>query len=111
MFAKRINNVEELVKAFVLELEKHIQVDLVILFGSYSRGKPRDFSDIDIAVISPDFEGGTEKDCLLLDRIARRIHPLIEAIPYNSQDFKNFESGDFVDQILKTGRVIFKRAA
>lgn len=111
MLAKRIDNVDGLLKVFVQELEKHIRVDMVVLFGSYSRGKPRDFSDIDIAIISPDFEGGTEKDCLLLDRIARRIHPLIEAIPYNSQDFKNFEPGDFVDQILKTGRVIFKRAA
>ena len=111
MLAKRIDNIDGLLKTFVQELEKHIQVDLVILFGSYGRGKPRDFSDIDIAIISPDFEGGTEKDCLLLDRIARRVHPLIEAIPYNSQDFKNFEPGDFVDQILKTGRVVFKKAA
>jgi len=43
--------------------------------------------------------------------VARRIHPLIEAIPYNSTDFKNFERGDFVDEILKTGRIVYQKAA
>lgn len=111
MLTKRVKNIEELIGKFIHELQKKIRVDQVILFGSYGCGKQRDFSDIDIAVVSPDFEGGTEKDCLLLDRIARNINPFIEAIPYNSRDFKNFEPGDFINEILKTGRTLFKRAA
>ena len=111
MFEKRVKNINELIETFVRELQKQIRIDAVILFGSYCHQTPHDYSDIDIAVISPDFEGGTEKDCLLLDRIARRIHPLIEAIPYNSKDFKNFEPGDFIDEILKTGHVVYRKAA
>lgn len=111
MFEKRVKNITKLIELFIQELQKQIQVEEVILFGSYCRQTPRDYSDIDIAVVSPDFEGGTEKDCLLLDRIARRIHPLIEAIPYNSKDFRNFEPGDFIDEILKTGQVIYRQAA
>lgn len=111
MFEKRVKDVTKLLETFIRELQKEILVEEVILFGSYCRKTPHDYSDIDIAVVSPDFEGGTEKDCLLLDRIARRIHPLIEAIPYNSKDFKDFEVGDFIDEILKTGRVIYRQAA
>lgn len=111
MVEKRAKNIDGLLKRFIKALEQHIRVEQVILFGSYGRGNPRDYSDIDVAIVSPDFEGGTEKDCLLLDRIARQIHPLLEAIPYKSEDFKNFESGDFIDEILSTGRMIFKKAA
>jgi predicted nucleotidyltransferase len=96
---------------FVDELEKKITVEKVILFGSYARNAPHDFSDIDILVVSPDFHGGTMKDCALLDRIARKINPLIEAIPYSSNDFENFEKGDFIHEIRLTGKIIFDRVA
>lgn len=111
MVEKKVKNLDATLAAFIKELQKQIRVEQVILFGSYNRGKPRDYSDIDIAVISPDFEGGTEKDYLLLDRTARKINPLLEAIPYRPKDIKNVEAGDFVDEILKTGRVIYKKAA
>lgn len=111
MVEKRVQDVDKLIHAFIQVLQKHIRIDQVILFGSYSRKSPRDYSDIDIAVVSPDFEGGTENDCLLLDRIARKLSPLIEAIPYHPQDFQDFERGDFVDEILKTGRIIYQKAA
>lgn len=35
---------------------RNINVDKIILFGSYGRGKPRKDSDIDLAFISKDFE-------------------------------------------------------
>ncbi len=111
MVEKRIKNINILLQKYIHELEKHVRVERVILFGSYSRGEPRDYSDIDVAIFSPDFKGGTEEDYLLLDRIARRINSFIEAIPYRSQDLKDFEPGDFLDEILKTGRVIYKKAA
>lgn len=110
MFEKRVGDLDSLLKNYIQELQKSIRVEQVILFGSYGRGSPHDYSDIDIAVISPDFEGGTEKDCLLLDRVARKIHPLLEAMPYRPNDLKDFEPGDFLDEVLQTGRVVYKRA-
>lgn len=111
MLAKRIKNIDEVIDQYILELKKQIRVDQVILFGSYGRGTPRDYSDIDLVVVSPDFEGGTEKDYLILDRAARKINCLIEAIPYNRNDFQDHETGDFLDEIQKTGRIIYKKAA
>jgi predicted nucleotidyltransferase len=34
-----------------------ITVDKIVLYGSYAKGTPQPHSDIDLAVISPDFKG------------------------------------------------------
>jgi len=36
-------------------LKKNIKIDQVILYGSYASGHMKLYSDIDIAIISPDF--------------------------------------------------------
>ncbi|MFH1829293.1 MAG: nucleotidyltransferase domain-containing protein, partial [Pseudomonadota bacterium] len=92
-------------------LKKRIHVQRVILFGSYARGNPRPWSDIDLAIISPDFHGGTEQDHLLLAEIARRITPQIEAIPYLPDDFLNCDSRSFEADIQRHGKVIYDEAA
>ncbi|MFH0800633.1 MAG: nucleotidyltransferase domain-containing protein [Pseudomonadota bacterium] len=104
-------NVEEVVNAFIAELKKRVHVRRVILFGSYARGTPRPWSDIDLAVISSDFHGGTEGDHLLLAEVARRITPQIEAIPYLPEDFAGCDSRSFEADILRNGRVMFDEAA
>lgn len=98
-------NVDEIVHAFIQKLKRHIRVEQVILFGSYSRGTPRPWSDIDLAVVSPDFHGGTEKDHFLLAKIAREITPQIEALPYLPEDFKEADPASFEAFILKEGKI------
>lgn len=104
-------NLEEVVEKFASELEKKIRVRRIILFGSYARGTPRPWSDIDLAVISPDFHGGTEEDHLLLAKIARSITPQIEAIPYLPEDFADCDSRSFEADVLKHGKILYDKAA
>ncbi|MBU4484872.1 nucleotidyltransferase domain-containing protein [bacterium] len=111
MHKKQVEDLEKMLKLFIDELEKNIKVEKVILFGSYARNAQRDYSDIDILVVSDDLEGGTEKDYILLDDAARKINSLIEAIPCTLNDFENFEKGDFVHEIRKNGRIIYDNAA
>lgn len=107
MVKKRFKNVKAILDLYRRKLEKKIRVKQLILFGSYARGKPRDYSDIDVAVVSKDFKGGTKKDYLILDRTAREVTPLIEAFPYTPHDLKARRRGDFLDEILRTGKVIY----
>ncbi|MFH1653452.1 MAG: nucleotidyltransferase domain-containing protein [Pseudomonadota bacterium] len=111
MLEKRAKNLDQLLKLYIKELEKVIRVEKVYLFGSYAAHKERDYSDIDIAVISPDFEGGTEKDYLILGRAALKIYPLIEARPYRPEDIKTLSSLDFLSEILNKGKLIYDKAA
>ena len=105
------SDVDGVVAEFVAALGKRIRVRRVILFGSYAEATPRPWSDIDLAVISPDFHGGTEEDHLLLAEVARLITPQIEAIPYMPEDFEACDPRSFESVILKRGRVVFESAA
>ncbi len=108
MVTKRIKNLNKVLREYRRKLQQRIKIRQVILFGSYARGRPRDYSDVDLAIISPDFEGGTKRDYLLLDRAARDISPLIEAFPYTPRELKKRVKGDFLDEILRTGKVVYQ---
>ena len=111
MVEKRIKNLDKILREFIKMVEKEIPIEMVILYGSYAQGTPRDWSDIDLIVVSSAFNGGTKEDYLLLSRIARKITPQIEAIPYRPKDLENYENGDFIAEVISTGKVIYKKAA
>lgn len=54
----------DIISQFLKELQKHIFVGKVILFGSYARKQQDKWSDIDLGVISDDF-----KDVSYLERL------------------------------------------
>jgi len=80
-----------------------IPVQSVYLFGSYARGNPRLWSDIDVAVVSARFGKDFTKESVLLNRIADTINPLIEAHPLHPRDLSDPWS-TFSQEILKTGK-------
>lgn len=108
MAKKRIKN---LLNEFIRLLEKQITIEMIVLYGSYAKGTATSWSDIDLIVVSKAFHGGTKEDYLLLSRTARKITPQIEAIPFRPRDLENYESGDFIDEVLSTGKIIYKKAA
>ncbi len=53
---KKRSEIKKIIERYVRELEGlGIEVSQVILYGSYARGNPEEYSDIDIAVVSPAF--------------------------------------------------------
>jgi predicted nucleotidyltransferase len=50
-------DLDEIIKSFIDALQEKITVDAIVLYGSYARGTAYELSDIDLAVISSDFEG------------------------------------------------------
>jgi uncharacterized protein len=93
MVRKKIYNSKE-VKKIVLSykdlLKKEgIQFDRIYLFGSYAKNCPRDWSDIDIAVVSKEFRGNLFDKQLLLDKIADKVSYAIEPHPLHPRDLKD----------------------
>ena len=111
MVEKRVKDLKAVLVQYRRRLQKKIRIRQMILFGSYARGRPHDYSDIDVAIISPDFRGGTKRDYLLLDRTAREVTPLIEAFPYTPQELRRRPRGGFLDEIVRTGKTVYKRAS
>ena len=96
----------KILKRYVAELEKNnIHLKAAILFGSYATGNYRELSDIDIALVSDDFEGVRFFDKEKIKKPTLAIDHRIEPLPFRTEDFS--EDNVFVKEILKTGvRVI-----
>jgi predicted nucleotidyltransferase len=92
------------VKQFVMLIPEEIGVKKAYLFGSFAKGKEREESDIDIAVIvenMPDFFS-TQR---FLMRLRRQVDLRIEPHPIMEKDFNS--SNPFASEIEKTGIKIF----
>ena len=68
---------------------KGIRVERALLFGSYASGKDCANSDLDVAIVSPDFGKDRFEEGKMLFQIAWRIDPRIEPIPISSKAFEN----------------------
>jgi uncharacterized protein len=96
------DKVIKLINELVAALERdNIQIQRVILFGSYANGKYDEWSDIDLALVSDKFSGSRWDDKNLLREYRAKISWNIQALPYTPDDFY---SDWFVrEEILKKG--------
>ncbi len=102
MVKKAINrNIRKSIDKFVEEIKKKYNVTAIILFGSYAKGTENENSDIDIAVISNEFED--VYDCMaILMGMTWDIDARIEPHPITEEDYKNV-SNPFVQEVIDTG--------
>ncbi len=99
------DKINEIIKGFIARLKQEIPIKEVILFGSYAHGKPKEYSDIDLAVISDWFEGKPKiENMQYLSRIAAAYNTLIEALPFTEEEYRNLDKRSFLASIVKTGR-------
>jgi len=93
----------ELIKEFIeLVKEDNIQIEKVILFGSYAKGNYHKDSDIDLAIVSSDFKENEyiENMSKLLLK-ATEIKVDIQTIPFSIEEYEN--PVGIMEEILKTG--------
>ena len=97
---------ENLIKAYKNILEKNgVEVEKIILFGSYAKGTAKPWSDLDLCVVSKSFGKDYENELSLLNRLTIRVDPMIEPHPYNPEDLVDYYDS-LAYEINKTGKVI-----
>ena len=102
MAKKSINsNILGIINAYAKEIKKRYNVNSIILFGSHAKGIADENSDIDIAIISDDFED--IYDCMaVLMGMTWDIDARIEPHPIKKKDFDEV-SDYFIKEIIDTG--------
>lgn len=81
-----------------------INIERVILYGSFSRGTQRKDSDIDLVIISRDFQNMNLRERLeVLGIAAARIMKPIEAKGYTPEEIKMVPRASFLKEILEVG--------
>ena len=92
-----LNSINEYIK----EIKKHYNITAIILFGSYAKGTENENSDIDIAVVSDEFDD--IYDCMaVLMGMTWDIDARIEPHPIKKKDFDEV-SDYFIKEIIDTG--------
>jgi predicted nucleotidyltransferase len=79
-------------------IEAGITIKKAYLYGSYAKEAATKDSDIDIAVISPDFSGDRFNDAIFLKKFRINIDLRIEPLPLKPEDF--VEGNPIVSEIL-----------
>jgi predicted nucleotidyltransferase len=91
-------------KAKVDQLKQTVPIDCVFLYGSYAKGCPKEYSDIDLAVISPAFGKDIIGEGVALIEAFREVSSLVESRAYSREKYESAEPGTFLhDEIIKKG--------
>ena len=104
MVEKSIDNklIMEIVQKYVEKICENYKVYAIILFGSYAKGTNNENSDIDIAIITDDFENDIFDEELNLMKLRRKIDTRIEPHLIRIKDYKNAET-PLIQEIIDTG--------
>jgi predicted nucleotidyltransferase len=95
------SNVEEIIKRFVDLATVSLRLQAVYLFGSNAKGNTNEWSDIDLAIVSPDFSGDSFEDSKKLFPYILKVDSAIEVHPFRPEDFS--VDNPFVREIVDTG--------
>ncbi len=99
--AERTDRLKKVINSFLKEIQKKYRIDDAYLYGSFAKGTSHRWSDIDIAIISPDFSDDLFEERLLLMRLASAIDDRIEPRPFKKELFNR--NDPLADEIQKNG--------
>ncbi len=95
----------ECVCSFAEKARQSVDVQQVILFGSYAKGTATEHSDIDVAVVTDSpVDDWLEKSTQLF-RLRRDINLSIEPVLLDSLS----DRSGFLEEIRRTGELVYER--
>ncbi len=100
--------VVKVVKKYLEALIQHdLPVDYGIIFGSQVHGQTDKWSDIDLLVVSPQFDDEPRReDVNLLWRIAARTDNRIEPIAVGQRQFAENDSSTILEIARREGQIV-----
>ncbi|MFZ5763848.1 MAG: nucleotidyltransferase domain-containing protein [Thermodesulfobacteriota bacterium] len=96
------------VRNYLDALKAHgLPVEQAVVFGSHAGGHPHAWSDIDLLVVSPQFDAMRDRSAInLLWRLAARIDSRIEPIPCGSKQWQEDDSSAIIEIARRQGEVL-----
>ena len=84
-----------------------IPVEFVVVFGSQVKGICHEWSDIDLLVVSPQFDGiMARKELNLLWHLAASIDSRIEPIPCGLEQWKSDDMSAIIEIARREGEIL-----
>ena len=98
---ERNDQIDFCINAFLQKVRRKYRISRAYIFGSYAKGDSREWSDIDLAIVSPDFSDDLFEEMVYLMRLAASIDDRIEPRPFTKEAFNR--NDPLVDEIEKHG--------
>ena len=95
------SRIMESIKKYIEKISQYYKIEAIILFGSYAKGTENEDSDIDIAIISSDFNDIIEDGAKLIG-LTWKIDTRIEPHPITTEGYQNV-SNPFVREVVHRG--------
>ena len=96
------NVVLDKLQTFIAALKNSgISIESAYLFGSYATNHAGQWSDIDVAIVSPDFSADRLDERIRLMKLSTEVDSRIEPVPFHSSDF--IDADPLVGVIKKHG--------
>ncbi|PWB81724.1 MAG: hypothetical protein C3F08_01260 [Candidatus Methylomirabilota bacterium] len=106
---KATTDIAQMIRRAIEYLQRRVHVRQVVLFGSHARGQADVWSDVDLAVISPDFERMSHREVMdLLVETALKTDASVEIRPYTPKDLRQARPTNFLGHLLVEGKVVYK---
>lgn len=96
------DSVRRTLERYRREVEREARVERMVLFGSHVRGTGDEWSDIDVAVVSPDFED-VGKAISVLARARVRVDPAIAPLAFTPKQWDEAGPTSIVAEIKRHG--------
>ena len=85
MYSK--SDINSIVNKFISLVSDEFPLRRVYLFGSYAKGDAKDYSDVDLAIVSDNFEGSRFFDKKKLNKYILKTSVDLEVHPFRTEDF------------------------
>lgn len=108
--SKNIISNKKIALKYAEELKKRgVSPKVIILYGSYAKGKATSYSDIDLVIISPDLRRFKPIQRLeFLSRATLNIDKPLEVLGYTPKEIpKKKGKSIFWDEITKSGKTVY----
>ncbi len=106
MAEREISLKEKILKFIKLVKVRHPLI-LAVLYGSHAKGKPKEFSDIDVALFFKKIKGKRLDLLVEMNRLAWQVDSLIEVNVFDLEELFSASKLNFVGEILETGKIIY----
>lgn len=91
-------------KEIISSLSKKMPIDSAYLFGSYVKGSPKPYSDVDVAVVSPDFGKNYINETVFLMDAFESTGLMVEPHVFTRDEYREATEGTFLyNEIMQKG--------
>jgi len=94
----------------VARLSRLPEVERIILFGSYRKGRRDLFTDLDLLVVIDSPDNPVTRTARLYRHLGGAIKVDFDLVTFSPQEFKENQKSSFLKRILGEGEVIYERS-